>query len=149
LPELPLYLALLFFFLLMSFFFSGAETALMALNRLKLKAQADGGDPKAQAIKAIVANPDKLLGVILLGNTIANIAAATLVTYFITRFVPQDRTELVSLISSVVLTLTILIFCELTPKLVAATHAEEVSRRILQPIRLFLIALSPFARLAA
>ncbi len=133
----------------MSFFFSGAETALMALNRLKLKAQADAGDSKARSIKEIVANPDKLLGVILLGNNIANIAAATLVTYFVTRFAPHDRAEMISLVGSVVLTLTILIFCELTPKLVAATHAEDVSRRILLPVRAFLTVLSPFARLAA
>jgi len=121
----------------------------MALNRLKLKAQADAGDSKAQLIKAIVDNPDKLLGIILLGNTISNIAAATLVTYFITTFAPRDRSEMISLAASVVLTLTILILCELTPKLIAATRAEEVSRKILLPIRLLLTILSPFASLAA
>jgi putative hemolysin len=149
LHELLLYLALLFFFLLLSFFFSGAETALMAVNRLKLKYQAEAGDVKAQAIKAVVANPDRLLSVILLGNNVANIAAATLVTYVISTYVPRDQVEVASLLASAILTVTVLIFCELTPKLFAATHAEEVSRRILWAVRLSVWVLSPFARLAA
>ena len=147
--ELILYLALLFFFLLLSFFFSGAETALMTVNRLKLKYQAEAGDVKAQAIKAIVANPNRLLSVILLGNNVANIAAATLVTYVISTYVPRDQVEMASLLASAILTVTVLIFCELTPKLIAATRAEEVSRRILWPVRLSIWVLSPLARLAA
>ena len=147
--ELILYLALLFFFLLLSFFFSGAETALMTVNRLKLKYQAEAGDMEAQTIKTIVANPDRLLGVILLGNNVANIAAATLVTYVISTYVPRDHVEMASLLASAILTVTVLIFCELTPKLIAATRAEEVSRRILWPVRLSIWVLSPLARLAA
>ena len=147
--ELILYLALLFFFLLLSFFFSGAETALMTVNRLKLKYQAEAGDMEAQTIKTIVANPDRLLGVILLGNNVANIAAATLVTYVISTYVPRDHVEMASLLASAILTVTVLIFCELTPKLIAATRAEEVSRRILWPVRLSIWVLSPLAQLAA
>lgn len=145
---LLVYFAALFFFLLLSFFFSGSETALMALDRLKLKYQAETGDEKAQQLKQITSNPHRLLGVILLGNTVANIAAASLVTYFITSYVPSDRVEMVSLVGSTVLTLLILIFSELTPKIIAATHSEKVSRHILYPLRFSIWVLSPFARLA-
>lgn len=121
----------------------------MALDRLKLRSRAEAGDSKADYIKKIVSNPDRFLGVILLGNNIANIAAATLVTYFVTVYIPRDRVEMISLLSSVVLTLVVLIFCELTPKIIAAGHADEVSERILFLLRFFLRILGPFARLAA
>jgi len=144
-----IYLASLLFFLLLSSFFSGSETALMVLDRLKLKYQAEAGDFKARTLKKILSNPDRLLSVILLGNNIANIAAASLVTYYITTYAPTDQAELISLFASTALTLVVLIFCELTPKIIAATHAESVSRRIFYPILATLKLLSPFARMAA
>jgi putative hemolysin len=121
----------------------------MAVDRLRLKVLAESGDKSAEAVKRIVANPDRLLGVLLLGNNIANIAAASLVTYATTSLVPDNQVESASLIASVVLTLVVLIFCELTPKIIAATHAELVSRKLLWPIRMSIATLSPFARLAA
>lgn len=147
--ELALYFAILLVLLSLSFFFSGSETALMALNRLRLKYKADAGDQQAKAVKDLVANPDRLLGVILLGNNITNIAAATLVTYFVTTYAPRSEAEMYSLIASAILTLVVLIFCELTPKVIAATHAEEVSRKIIWPMRFAIAILSPFARLAS
>jgi putative hemolysin len=130
-------------------FFSGSETAYTAVDRLRLKYLAESGDRGAESVKRIVANPDRLLGVLLLGNTIANIASATLVTWLVTEYAPRDRVETFSIAASVVLTLIVLIFCELTPKIIAATQSEKVARRLLWPIRLSLWALSPFARMAA
>ncbi len=144
---LAFYLALLIFFLFLSLFFSGSETAYMAVNRLHLKYLADGGDKNAGAIKRIVSNPDRLLGVILLGNTIANIGAASLVTYLVAEYFPQ-KTERIGILATVALTLVVLIFCELTPKIIGATHAEQVSRKLLRPIRFSLWLLTPFAQLA-
>jgi putative hemolysin len=149
LEHLSLYLALLIFFLLLSVFFSASETAYMVVDRLRLKYLAESGDKSAAGIKRIVSNPDRLLGVILLGNNIANIAAASLVTYVITSYVPDTHAESASLIGSVVLTLVVLIFCELTPKIIAASHSEHVSRRLLWPIQAAIWALSPLARVAA
>src|SRR5512140_2062189 len=130
-------------------FFSGSETAYMAVDRLRLKYLAESGDPRAESVKRIVSNPDRLLGVLLLGNTIANIASATLVTYIVTEYAPRDRVESFSIAASVALTLVVLIFCELTPKIIAATHAETATRRLLWPIRFSLWTLSPFARTAS
>ena len=146
--SLTLFIILLIFFLVVSFFFSASETALMAINRLRLSYQADTGEKKAQTIKEIVSNPDRLLGVILLGNTVSNVAAATLVTYLVAEYAPLGKTEAVSVFASLGLTVIILIFCELTPKIISAGHADEVARRFLWPVRLALLLLAPFARVS-
>src|SRR5512147_1648198 len=106
----------------------------MAVDRLRLKYQAESGDEKAGTVKQILSNPDRLLGVILLGSTISNIGAATVVTYVVTSYAPKGRAETASIVGSLVLTLVILIFCELTPKIIAATQAEDVSRGLLSPL---------------
>jgi putative hemolysin len=144
-----LYLALLLVFLLLSLFFAGSETAFMAVDRLRLKYRAESGDKTAETIKQLVSNPDRLLGVILLGSTVANIAAATLVTYMVTTYGPKEHSEVVSIIASILLTLVVLVFCELAPKIVAATHAEELSHRLFWPLRVVMWPLAPLARLAA
>ena len=121
----------------------------MAVNRLRLKYLAESGDKRAQFVKRLVANPDRLLGVLLLGNTIANIGAASLVTYLAATYSPKDRIESMSLAASAILAVVILIFCELAPKIIAATHAESVSRKIAWPVQMAVWILSPFAALAA
>ena len=146
---LILYLLPLAFFLSLSLFFSGAETAFMAVDRRRLKYQAEAGDKSAAAVKQILSNPDRLLGVILLGNTVANIATASIVTYFVATYVPRDYADTASVAATVLLTVFVLIFCELTPKILAAAHAETISRRLLWPIRVAIWLLSPLARLGA
>ena len=143
------YFALLFLLLLVSLFFSAAETAFMALNRIRLKYQADAGDPRAETIKRILSNPDRLLGIILLGNTIANISAASLVTYLIATYVPRNHVDAVSFLGSIVLSALILIFCELTPKIVAANNPERASRSLLGAVLVALRILAPFANMAS
>jgi len=130
-------------------FFAGSEIAFMSLNRPRLNFKAESGDRQAEAIRQIIKKPDKLLGVILLGNTVANIAAASLLTFMIATFVPEDRVDFISVIGSIILTLVVLIFCELAPKIITATHPEQSARRLLQPIRLSIWLLSPVSRLAA
>jgi putative hemolysin len=130
-------------------FFSAAETAYIAVNQLRLKSQADAGDKQAAAIHRIVVNPDRLLGVILFGVTVAEISAAGLVTTIITSYVAPQYAEISSLIGSIVFAFIILIICELTPKIIAASHPDLVSRKLLFPVRLLISFLSPFARLAS
>jgi Mg2+/Co2+ transporter CorB len=112
---LILYLVPLVFFLLLSVFFSGSETAFMAVDRLRLKVLAESGDKTAASIKEIVSNSDRLLGVILLGNTISNIGAASTVTFLVTSYAPRDHIETAGIVSTIALTLVVLIFCELSP----------------------------------
>ncbi len=147
--HLLIYFIFLVFFLGLSVFFAGSEIAFMSLNRSRLKYQAEMGDRKAQAIRRIVRKPDRLLGVILLGNTVANIAAASLLTFIIATYIPENRVDIISIIGSVVLTLVVLIFCELAPKIITATHPEQSARKLILPIRFSLWLLSPFSRFAA
>ena len=121
----------------------------MTVNRLRLKYKADSGDKQAAAIKQIVDRPDRLLGVILLGNTVANIAAASLFAFIITAYAPKEYKDTVGFLGSILLALVVLVFCELTPKIIAATHAEQTSRLVLLPVRLSVWILSPISQLAA
>ncbi len=121
----------------------------MAVNRLRLKYRAESGDKGSEAVRNILANPDRLLGVILLGNTVANIAAASLATWLVTEYAPADKEKLLGLLVSVALSIVILIFAELGPKTISATHAELVSGKLVLPVRLAIGLLSPLAGLAA
>ena len=78
----------------------------MTLNRTRLKFKAESGDRQAAAIIRIISKPDRLLGVILLGNTLANIAAATLFTFIVTVYAPLEHAETVGFASSIALTTT-------------------------------------------
>jgi putative hemolysin len=130
-------------------FFSAAETAFTAVNRLKLKYQAEAGDKQAEAIKGIVSNPDRLLGVLLFGVTVAEIAAAGLFSYVVAYYTAREYTEITSLLGSILFALFVLVFCELTPKIIAAARPEQVSRKLLLPVRITIRLLSPFSRLSA
>jgi len=121
----------------------------MSLNRSRLKYKAETGDRQAEAIRKIIRKPDKLLGVILLGNTVANIAAASLLTFIVATYVPHNFIDAVSVAGSIVLTLVVLIFCELAPKIITATHPEQSARKLILPVRLSIWLLYPVSRLAA
>jgi putative hemolysin len=149
LSTLLLYLAPLVFFLALSVFFSAAETAFLSVNRIRLKYQAEAGDKQAQEIKRIISNPDRLLGAILFGVTVAEIAAASLFTYIITIYAPTKITEIANLAGSIFFALIVLVFCELAPKIVASANADQTTRILLLPVKLFIRVLFPFARLAA
>jgi putative hemolysin len=149
LSSLLIYFIFLIFFMGLSVFFAGSEIAFMSLNRQRLKYKAESGDKKAQAIRRIVRQPDRLLGVILLGNTVANIAAASLLTYIVATYIPREHVDSASVAGSIVLTLVVLIFCELAPKIITATHPEQSARKLILPIRFSIWLLSPFSRLAA
>jgi putative hemolysin len=149
LSSLLLYIVLLVFFLGISVFFSAAETAYMAVNRLRLKYQAESGDKRAEAVAEIVANPDCFLGVILLGVTVTEIAAASLFTYILTTYTQKNYSDIVGLAGSILFALIVLIFCELTPKTIAAANPERTARALLIPVRASIGLLYPFARLAA
>ena len=68
------------FLLLMSFFLSGSETALTAVNRMKVKLRADQGDRQSEKLFKLISKPDRMITAILIGNNIANIMMPTIVT---------------------------------------------------------------------
>lgn len=109
--------------LLLSAFFSGSETALMALNRYRLKHLAERGHKGAMRAQKLLDRPDRLIGLILIGNTTANIFAAQLATYI----GYQLHGDLGIAVATGVLTLTLLIFSEVAPKTLGALSSETIA----------------------
>ncbi|MBL4711953.1 MAG: HlyC/CorC family transporter [Gammaproteobacteria bacterium] len=109
--------------ILLSGFFSGSETALMTLNRYRVKSLADKGHKGAQLAIKLLSRPDRLLGLILLGNNIVNIFAATIATIIALRLYG----EIGLVIAPIVLAFVILVFAEVTPKTLAALKPEKLA----------------------
>jgi len=111
--------------LLVSAFFSSAETSLMSLNRYRLRHLAKEGNHGARLASALLAKTDKLLGVILLGNTFAAVAIATISSDITYKLLGDGKLALLS--GAITVTFVILVFGEITPKVIAAAHAEKVA----------------------
>ncbi len=111
--------------LLTSAFFSASETAMMAINRYRLRHAADSGVGGARRTQALLDQTDKLLGVILLGNNLVNSAAATLSAVLAIRLFGDG--EMVLLVATVLLTFFILVFSEVTPKVIGASLPERIA----------------------
>jgi len=109
--------------ILLSGFFSGSETALMTLNRYRIKSLADNGHQGAKLAIKLLSRPDRLLGLILLGNNIVNIFAATIATIIALRLYG----EIGLAIAPFVLAFVILVFSEVTPKTLAALKPEKLA----------------------
>jgi Mg2+/Co2+ transporter CorB len=127
LDEIPLHTLLVAFalLLLLSAFFSISETAMMALNRYRLKHLARTGHRGARLVSQLLARTDKLLGVILLGNNLVNTAAAALGT--VIAFRALGESELAVSIATGAVAFFLLVFSEVTPKVVGATYPERVA----------------------
>lgn len=111
--------------LILSGFFSMSETAMMAANRYRLRHLAQQGHRGAKLAIALLEKTDKLLGVILLGNTLINAAAATLTGYIALAVFEHDKWALE--IGTLFVTFALLIVSEITPKVVGATYADRIT----------------------
>jgi Mg2+/Co2+ transporter CorB len=109
--------------LLLSAFFSGSETALMSLNRYQMRHKARAGHRGAGLAEILLKRPDRLIGLILLGNNLVNFSAAALVAIIALKLGGQPAVALGTLI----LTLVVLIFSEAAPKTLAALHPERIA----------------------
>ncbi len=117
--------AILAVLLTLSGFFSASETAMMAINRYRLKHQAEKGHRGARLTLALLNKTDKLLGVILLGNNLINTAAATLSTVLAIRLFGEG--EMTLFVATSTLTFLILVFSEVTPKVIGASFPERIA----------------------
>ena len=120
-----------------SAFFSASETAFSSLNQIRLKSRAEDGDSSAARVLAMAEQYDKLLSTILIGNNIVNIAAASIGTILFTQMLGAERGATVS---TIVLTIIVLIFGEVTPKSLAKEMPEKVATAV-SPFLVLLIAL--------
>jgi Mg2+/Co2+ transporter CorB len=118
-------IAVLVFLLLLSAFFSSAETCLMALNRYRLRHLVNDGHRGARLAQLLLDKTDLLWGAILLGNTFAAVSIATISDDMSQRLLGDGTTGL--WLGTIAITLVILIFGEITPKVIAAAHAERLA----------------------
>ena len=122
LPLSTLFVALVVL-LLMSAFFSGSETALMTMNRYRLRHRAKAGHRGAQLAEKLLQRPDRLIGLILLGNNFVNVAASTVAALITIRVGGEGAVA----IGAAILTFVLLIFAEVAPKTLAAIKPEPVA----------------------
>jgi Mg2+/Co2+ transporter CorB len=137
-PSLAIALAVL---LVVSGFFSLAETAMMAVNRYRLKHRAQRGNKGAKLALSLLAQTDRLLGVILFGNNLINAGAATLAGVITGRLLGAGELALAA--STVVVTFLILVFSEITPKVIGAAHADRIAPLVAYVLTPLLRGLTP------
>ena len=125
--------------IVLSGFFSASETAYTTLNVIRLNTAAENGDTKAAQMLRLANSYDKLLSTILVGNNIVNIAAASMATILFTKYFPQVGAPL----STVVMTILVLIFGEISPKSMAKEHAEGFARFALPFLQGLVFLLTP------
>jgi Mg2+/Co2+ transporter CorB len=129
--------------IILSAFFSSSETGMMRLNRYKLKSIINSKDKRRKAAMRVVEllkRPDRLIGVILIGNNFVNIFAATVATLIAERL----WGNLGLVLAPIALTIIVLIFAELTPKTLAATHPEKIAFPAAIILKFLLVILYPF-----
>ena len=123
-----------------SAFFSASETAFSSLNQIRLKSRAEEGDTSAARVLAMAEKYDKLLSSILIGNNIVNIAAASIGTVLFTKWLGEERGATAS---TVVLTIVVLIFGEVTPKTLAKEMPETIATAVSPVLSLLLTLFTP------
>ena len=123
-----------------SAFFSASETAFSSLNQIRLKSRAEDGDSSAARVLAMAEQYDKLLSTILIGNNIVNIAAASIGTILFTQMLGAERGATVS---TIVLTIIVLIFGEVTPKSLAKEMPEKVATAVSPFLVLLMTLMTP------
>ncbi|QTN00261.1 DUF21 domain-containing protein [Sediminibacillus dalangtanensis] len=129
------------FFLLVSFFLSGSETALTAVNKMRVKSKSEKGDKRSQILLKMIQKPDELITAILIGNNISNIMLPTLVT-----MVAIEYGFNVGMATGI-LTFVLIVFAEVLPKSIAAAFAEKVSYIVFPVIRLLMLITRPLTYL--
>ena len=121
--SLTLLFSILFILLLFSAFFASSETALMSLNRYRLRHLVQEGHPGAIRANELLKRPDRLIGLILLGNNFVNILASAIATIIGVKLLGENGIA----VATLTLTLIILLFAEVTPKTLAALHPERIA----------------------
>lgn len=129
----------LIFLLLLSAFFSAAEIGLMTVNRYRLRSRAEAGHRGARLARKLLERPDRLLGVILLGNNFANITASSVATLLALELYGEKAVAIVAGL----LTFLILVFAEVAPKTLAALNPERVAYPAAYVLRPLLLTLYP------
>ena len=134
-----LHIAGLLLLFVLSAFFSGSETALMSMDRMRVKYLAEKDRPGARKLSRLLERPDSLLSALLVGNNVVNIMVSVFATTLFMELFGQ-RGELMTIL---VLTPLLLIFAEVCPKTYAANYPEKISFMVLTPVRFIMWLLRP------
>ena len=137
-PSVVTQFIILLILLMLSAFFSSAETALTTVNQIRIRNLAEDGNKRAKKVLKVTGNSGKMLSAILIGNNIVNVAAASLTTSIAYKF----GGSMVALASGII-TILILLFGEITPKTLATIHAEKISLIYAPVINLFMKIMTP------
>lgn len=135
----------LFVLIVLSAFFSSSETGMMSLNRYRLRHLVKKEHSGALRASELLRRPDRLIGVILIGNNLVNVSAASIATIIGMRLYGDEGVA----IATIVLTLMLLVFAEVTPKTVAALYPERIAFPASVVLRPLLLVLYPFVWLVS
>ena len=135
-----LFIIIIVFCIVMSAYFSATETAFSSLNRIRIKNMAEKGNKRAALVLRLSNNYDGLLSTILIGNNIVNITSASLATVVFVRYLGEEAG---ASISTVVTTIVVLIFGEISPKSIAKENAETFSMFSAPILNVFMKILTP------
>ncbi len=125
--------------IVLSGFFSSAETGLIALNKYRLRHLANKGHKGAILAQKLLEQPDRIIGLILLGNNLVNLSAAAIATVIGLRLLGDAG----PMVSTIILTAIVLIFAEVAPKTIAAFHPERIAFPASYVLTPLLVVLSP------
>ena len=128
-------LVVLLCLILMSGFFSSTETAFSCINKIRLKNREAAGSKRAGLVLRMAEDYDRLLSTILIGNNIVNLSAASIATVLFTRWMGERGVP----VSTIVLTVVVLIFGEISPKSLAKERPERIAMAFAPLLRLSLI----------
>ena len=126
----------------LSAFFSGSETALTSVNKIRLKSLEENGDKKAARTLRVAENYERMISTVLIGNNIVNIASASLATVIFTVLLGADKGAAVS---TVVMTIVVLIFGEVLPKNYAKNNADSLAMIVSGPISFLMTVFKPLS----
>ncbi|MBQ7318194.1 MAG: HlyC/CorC family transporter [Phascolarctobacterium sp.] len=132
---------IIIFCILFSAYFSATETAFSSLNRIRIKNMAERGDKRAKLVLDLLENFDSLLSSILIGNNIVNIACASVATMLFVKILGEEHGASVS---TIVVTIVVLIFGEVSPKSIAKENPEKFAMFSAPFLNLIVILLTPF-----
>ena len=143
LDSVPLSLAIVVALMVMSAFFSSSEAAFLSVQRTRIASLISEGVPGARTVAEMIANPERLLSTILLGNNLVNVAFTSVITVAMVGIVGTERQGLGVLLATVVGTAALLIAGEIIPKSIAVRKSERVALLYRYPLRAVEIALWP------
>lgn len=138
-PDSTIQAVAILFLILLSAFFSSAETALTTVNKHRLRALAEEGNRNAQRVLKLIENPAKMLSAILIGNNIVNISASALATTLTTNVFGSKFVG----VSTGILTLVVLLFGEITPKSLATLYNEKIALTYIHVVAPLVTLLTP------